>query len=102
MKAIYFLVIVFFVVVSSETPLEQRFSAWAVAHNKVYKSESERVRRMLVFARNEKLIEKMNSDGSTATFALNKFSDMTEDEFKAAVSFFLIIINIFVVVVVCV
>lgn len=70
-------------VATAAVPLEERFAAWAVKNGKKYSSESESVKRMLIFAKNEQEVEKLNAQGGSARFAVNKFSDMTESEFRS-------------------
>ncbi|EGG25189.1 hypothetical protein DFA_03437 [Cavenderia fasciculata] len=60
-----------------------RFKTWMVEHNKMYHEEEEFYLRLSNFIRNIHSIEKMNRQyGRTATFGLNKFSDLSLDEFK--------------------
>lgn len=52
-------------------------------HGKTYSSPAEKQFRFKVFLKNKSEVEKVNSSKRNFRFALNKFSDMTEDEFKS-------------------
>ena len=70
-------------------------------HEKYYESEIQYQEKQRIFHKNRILIEKLNEEqkslGSDVEFALNKFADMTPEEFRskilipkrAPVSFFL-------------
>jgi C1A family cysteine protease len=57
------------------------FRQWSLVHNKVYTGKEE-ARRFAIFKENLAKIERLNLDESSARFAPNKFSDLTEEEFK--------------------
>jgi len=59
------------------------FSAWSQANGKVYKTREELVLRRSIFAANAAKVAKHNSEGHSWTMAVNKFADLTGDEFKA-------------------
>lgn len=61
--------------------LLEEFTQWAKMHNKVYKTPSEKLHRMKIFAQtNIKLIETMKDKSLTYTVGHNMFSDMTVEE----------------------
>ena len=68
---------------SSVVPVEIRtqFAQWKLQHGKVYAS-SENEYRLTVFNNNIKQIKKLNDNSETATFGINKFADLTPEEFK--------------------
>lgn len=59
------------------------FASWAQKHGKTYKSREELVLRRSVFAANVAKIEAHNAAGESWKMAVNKFADLTGDEFKA-------------------
>jgi C1A family cysteine protease len=63
--------------------LESEFAKWADNNQKVYTPE-EYQRRLAVFTTNVDLIQQLNENaGEGASFALNKFADLTPQEFSA-------------------
>jgi hypothetical protein len=60
-----------------------KFNDWSKKHGKVYASPVEKYFRMGVFYKNYLRVAMTNSKNGSFTFGLNKFSDMTEKEFKA-------------------
>jgi len=64
----------------SEQEYATAFEEWTVKHNKVY-SDEELLYRFRVFSQNLDYINEQNSEDSTFTVALNKFSDLTNTEF---------------------
>ena len=65
-------------------PVAQRFQAWARKFGKKYSGAAERVKRMLVFAANLAFIEAYHVKHPNTRLKLNEFSDLTNEEFKAA------------------
>ena len=69
-------------IVSAE--VNQAFTAWRQQFRKVYISPSELNYRLKNFAFNLQFIKESNADKSNSyTLGLNKFSDLTEEEFVA-------------------
>jgi C1A family cysteine protease len=63
---------------------EAEFRAWAQAHGRVYGSALEEARRLSVYEANAKTVAALNARyHPTTTFALNKFADLTPEEFRA-------------------
>jgi C1A family cysteine protease len=60
-----------------------RFAHWASQHGKVYKTQEERLHRRAIFAANVAKISAHNAAGHSWTMGVNKFADMTGEEFKA-------------------
>eukprot|EP00727_Mastigamoeba_balamuthi_P006684 m51a1_g2636 putative cysteine peptidase precursor (312) ;mRNA; r:583622-584557 len=58
------------------------FRAWAKAHGKMYTASEEKL-RLHVFEENLAIINRLNLENHGAAFGLNKFSDLTNEEFKA-------------------
>ena len=63
-------------------PIVDAFAKWSSTHNKMYTSPSEKSYRMAVFTRNFYKVVALNKI-NTHTSALNKFADLTEEEFVA-------------------
>jgi cathepsin L len=59
------------------------FKSWMVKHTKVYQSAEETQYRLSVFADNAKFVRNFDSKARGFTVALNEFSDLTGQEFKA-------------------
>jgi len=73
----------------TEMMRRQMFEEWIIKHNKVYASSEEKLVRYTNFLasleRFSQLNEKSRSMGSSATYGLTKFSDMTPEEFKSTI-----------------
>jgi C1A family cysteine protease len=69
-------------VASSDCGLYPSFNEWAVAHGKIYEP-TERDYRNTVFNANVAKIIAHNTGNSSWTMAVNKFADLTGDEFKS-------------------
>lgn len=61
----------------------ESFSTWAAQHGKTYKSPAEKIYRLAVFYKTYKKIQAHNASNSTYQMGLNKFSDMTQEEFSS-------------------
>jgi cathepsin L len=59
------------------------FSQWKEQHGKVYQSAEEHDYRLRVFAGHAKFVAEFDSETRGFTVALNEFSDLTGQEFKA-------------------
>ena len=59
------------------------FVAWTKKHHKIYSSPEEHAQRYTNFKSNLHMIESLNSLSNGATFKLNKFADMSFDEFSS-------------------
>jgi len=63
--------------------IESEFQKWASSNQKIYTPE-EYQRRLAIFTTNLDLIQQLNENGADgASFALNKFADLTPQEFSA-------------------
>jgi len=62
--------------------VEVLFSAWKAQYNKVYAAEEEPIRLQNFKASLDRAASR-NAAGSTATFGATKFSDLSQEEFKA-------------------
>ena len=58
------------------------FEEWALKHGKIYSSPAEKEFRFKVFLKNKAEVERVNTSKRSFTFALNQFSDITEEEVK--------------------
>ncbi|XP_002977185.2 senescence-specific cysteine protease SAG39 [Selaginella moellendorffii] len=64
--------------------IKNMFEDWAAKHGKSYSSDSEKARRLMIFSDTLAYIEKHNAQPNTTfTLGLNKFSDLTNAEFRA-------------------
>jgi len=89
MKATLLLVLICAIAVFGRNvrmPHEVRFQAWMEKYNKVYATQVEYQTRLANFIATTKKVADMNARSvalnSTATFALNKFADLSEAEFS--------------------
>jgi len=62
---------------------EQQFAAWMVKHNIEYATPEEHAMRFENFKASLLRVQLKNQRGTNATFAINKFSDLSPAEFKA-------------------
>lgn len=68
--------------VAHSLPAIYQFNSWKQAHGKIYQPEEE-VKRMEIFMNNLKFIEEFNTrKDRTMTLGLNKFADLTNEEFR--------------------
>ena len=61
--------------------IKAQFAQWKLENGKVY-SGSENEYRLTVFYNNIKQIKALNDNSDSATFGVNKFADLTAEEFK--------------------
>ncbi|KAJ4717328.1 Cysteine proteinase [Melia azedarach] len=62
--------------------LLELFESWSSKHGKNYKSIEEKLHRFEIFVENVKYIDERNKEVSSYWLGLNKFSDLTHEEFK--------------------
>jgi len=68
--------------VNAESDTRMDFHKWRVAHNKLYQSEQDHEDRFQIWQANSELIAQHNAESKhTFTLAMNKFGDMTAEEF---------------------
>jgi hypothetical protein len=60
----------------------EQFIDWTIEHGKVYNNAQEHVSRYNAFKSNYALVRHLNRQGK-GTFTLNKFADLTQEEFAA-------------------
>merc|ERR1711976_163333 len=60
-----------------------KFSEFKNKFNKKYASKSEEASRFEIFKESLQRIKELNKNSKGATFGINKFSDLTEEEFKS-------------------
>ncbi|KAI4388632.1 hypothetical protein MLD38_000944 [Melastoma candidum] len=58
------------------------YENWLVRHGKVYNSLAERQRRFDIFKDNLRFIEEHNSENRTYRLGLNRFADLTNEEYR--------------------
>ncbi|XP_031130221.1 ervatamin-B-like [Ipomoea triloba] len=67
-----------------EASLVQRHERWMARHARSYKDDVEKANRFKIFKQNLEFIESFNKAGNRSyKLGLNKFSDMSHEEFKA-------------------
>merc|ERR1711936_940482 len=72
-----------FLALASATSLHSQFQSFEYKYGKSYKSSAERLSRFATFIKNVKEIEEHNRNGkSTYKKVINKFADMTKEEFN--------------------
>jgi len=69
--------------VLSQGLLDLEFGEWMSVHNKVYATYEEYQHRLAVFTKNVAIIENLNQETTNAIFSINKFADLSSEEFKA-------------------
>jgi C1A family cysteine protease len=63
--------------------VEQEFNEWTIFNDKHYDSEIERVKRLAIYNLNTQRVYQLNAQSEgNAVFTLNKFADLTANEFK--------------------
>jgi len=80
--AIFFLIVQLVHGTVDKQSAEILFSEWSIQWNKTYTTQTERDARFNIFIDNLIKISINKAKHSKATFGLNKFSDMTSEEFK--------------------
>ncbi|XP_050370643.1 senescence-specific cysteine protease SAG12-like [Argentina anserina] len=62
--------------------LADKHEQWMAKHGRKYPDSKEKERRFAIFKKNVEFVEKFNNEGNTTyTLSVNKFSDMTNEEF---------------------
>jgi len=69
--------------VAAASATEMSFSEWAAKNGKVYSSKSEIALRRSIYAAAVQKIKAHNAEGHSWTMGVNKFADLTAEEFKA-------------------
>ncbi|XP_062136114.1 procathepsin L-like [Drosophila sulfurigaster albostrigata] len=91
MKAVILVLVLVTVVhaTSLKDILKDEFNAFKLKHHKIYKDASEELKRIQIFVENKKLIDSHNkryvAGEESYEMGVNKFSDMTPEEFKTLV-----------------
>jgi len=62
---------------------EAQFAQFTTQYGKVYSGQAERNERLAIFKTNLRKIEQQNKQNPEATFGINKFADLSAEEFKA-------------------
>ncbi|KAL6865222.1 hypothetical protein ACP4OV_016373 [Aristida adscensionis] len=66
-----------------EEAMKARHETWMTEHGRTYKDEAEKTQRFRVFKANVDSIDSSNAAGKKYHLAINKFADMSNDEFIA-------------------
>ncbi|GLT29570.1 hypothetical protein SLA2020_044280 [Shorea laevis] len=67
-----------------EVDIAEKHQYWMAQYGRIYPDSEEKELRLKIFKENLEFIEKFNSEGNrTFKLSLNKFSDLTNEEFKA-------------------
>ncbi|XP_034101931.1 cathepsin L-like [Drosophila albomicans] len=91
MKAVILIIVLVAVVqaTSLKDILKAEFNAFKLKHHKTYQDASEELKRLQIFVENKKLIDTHNkryvAGEESYEMGVNKFSDMTPEEFKTLV-----------------
>ncbi|XP_062005478.1 senescence-specific cysteine protease SAG12-like [Rosa rugosa] len=65
-----------------EASIAQKHEQWMAKHGRVYPDNAEKQRRCDIFSKNVEFVEKFNNEGNKSyKLSINKFSDMTNEEF---------------------
>ncbi|KAK6253516.1 hypothetical protein QUC31_015236 [Theobroma cacao] len=67
----------------TETQIRRMYETWLVKHGKAYNGLGEKEKRFEIFKDNLKFIEEHNSVNGTYKVGLNRFADLTNEEYKA-------------------
>ncbi|KAL6865217.1 hypothetical protein ACP4OV_016368 [Aristida adscensionis] len=67
----------------AEEAMKARHKTWMMEHGRTYKDEAEKTQRFKVFKANADFIDSSNAAGKKYRLAINKFADMSNDEFIA-------------------
>ena len=69
----------------NEASTEEKFEQWIAQHGRTYEDGLEKDRRFNIFKDNLALVEQVNNAGNRFfKFAMNKFADLTPEEFIAS------------------
>jgi len=63
-------------------PLDEKFDAWVMTHNKVYATSESRAQAYRAFVANDERYVAHNKKGKSYTLGHNQFSDLTPEEFS--------------------
>lgn len=69
--------------ISDDDDLRGLYDSWLVKHGKAYNALGEKEKRFEIFKDNLKFIEEHNKESRTYKVGLNRFSDLTNEEFRA-------------------
>lgn len=67
--------------VSSPLAIERHFQQWMLNHGRNYSNLADQQRRLQIFADNYKLVDEHNKKNLSYRLKLNKFADLTDEEF---------------------
>eukprot|EP01130_Rhizamoeba_saxonica_P010666 TRINITY_DN4394_c0_g2_i1.p1 TRINITY_DN4394_c0_g2~~TRINITY_DN4394_c0_g2_i1.p1 ORF type:complete len:330 (-),score=78.76 TRINITY_DN4394_c0_g2_i1:314-1303(-) len=76
------LIVVLLVLVVVSTTSIQQFEQFKVDHGKVYDTHLEHLNRFAIFQDNLERIELLNQQSNGAVYGINKFADLTPEEFR--------------------
>ncbi|XP_065839389.1 cysteine proteinase 1-like [Oscarella lobularis] len=86
----YLLLLVLLVAFSSATAsngvaIATEFRSWMQEHDRAYESAQEYDRRLEIYRANKNLVDDFNSKNADVQMSLNRFADMSPEEFKSKV-----------------
>lgn len=68
-----------------DMPMSARHEKWMTQHGRVYTDAEEKARRFEIFKANAEYVQSVNRAGNrTYQLGLNRFADLTNEEFKAS------------------
>lgn len=67
----------------SDMSMVERHEEWMAENGRVYKDAAEKARRFEIFKSNAQLVDSFNAGNHKYWLGMNKFADLTNDEFKA-------------------
>jgi Cathepsin propeptide inhibitor domain (I29) len=68
-----------------DMPMSERHEKWMTQHGRVYKDAEEKARRFEIFKANAEYVQSVNRGRNrTYQLGLNRFADLTNEEFKAS------------------
>lgn len=79
---IFLLSLVFAIKNYTDEELKNEWENWMMRMHKIYKDNNEEMHRFEIWKKNLKTIQEHNEQNYTYTYGLNKFSDLTFDEFN--------------------
>ncbi|KAK9112682.1 hypothetical protein Scep_020201 [Stephania cephalantha] len=68
----------------SEGDVRDLYESWLVQHGKAYNALGEKERRFEIFKDNLRFIDEHNAEGHSYEVGLNRFADLTNEEFRSA------------------
>lgn len=80
--AVFSLLFINFAISIKNNTLESQFTEWMIKYNKSYSSNEETIRRFIIWKSNVEYITKQNQLNKDLVLDINKFADLSWNEFK--------------------